>query len=110
MIEHAGELRHRIQIVKIVNAIDEEGMPAASDVPVCYCWAAVKDAGSREFYEAAAQQLEDVVNFTIRWRTDIKPGMVAIHDGMRHEILQVSRLSHMRDFMQLRTNRRAVVA
>jgi SPP1 family predicted phage head-tail adaptor len=110
MIEQAGELRHRIQIVKVVNVQDSEGIMTPSDVSVCYCWAAVKDAGNREFYEAAAQQLEDVVNFVIRWNTDIKPGMVAIHDDMRHEIVQVSRLSHMRDFMQLKTNRKAVIA
>ncbi len=110
MIEQAGELRHMISIVKVVNTKDAESITTSSDVAVCTCWASVKDAGSREFYQAAAQQLEDVVNFVIRWRTDIKAGMVIVFDGARHEIKQVSRLSHARDYILLKTNRRAVIA
>lgn len=110
MTTQAGDLRHRIRIVKISYAPDGEGNMIPSDSEVCTCWAAAKDAGINEFYSAAARQLDDVVNFTIRWREGLAPGMVIIHAGARHEIVQVSRLSHLRDFMVIKTNRRSVIA
>ena len=109
MIKNIAELRHPIEIVKAISTrINGEMVP--HDDTVCNCYAAVQDAGSSEFFAAAATQFTDVVNFTIRWQEGISPGMVVVYAGRRHSIMQVSRLSHRQDFMLLKTGRKAAAS
>jgi len=107
LIKNISELRHPIEVVKVVSArVNGEMVP--HDETVCNCYAAIQDAGSSEYYAAAAAQFTDVVNFTIRWQEGISPGMVVIYGGRRHSVVQVSRLGHRQDFMVLKTGRKAV--
>ena len=72
---HPGELRHKIEIGYTENAMNENGYPAPTDVVVCRVWAAVTDAGNQHYRAADVMNTEAVINFTIRYREDIKPGM-----------------------------------
>lgn len=110
MINQAGELRHQIQILALNADVGDECEVTTTESVVCNCWAAVKDVVQREAYDADARQLLDTVNFTVRWRTGITPGMLVVFGGVRHEIKQVNQQSHLRDFMTLQTVRRAVTA
>lgn len=106
----AGDLRHRISVGRTVTTTNENGYPVESDVIICRVWASARDAGYREFFEAAASNLEDVVNFAIRYRADIEPGMWVEYEGQRREIVQVNGFDHLRDFLLLKTARRKAVS
>lgn len=72
---HPGDLRHLVEIGYTENAINENGYPEAKDVVICKVWAAATDAGNQSYRAADVMNTEAVVNFTIRRRNDIKPGM-----------------------------------
>lgn len=72
---HPGDLRHLIEIGYTENVITENGYPDPKDVVVCKVWAAVTDAGNQHYRSADVMNTEAVINFTIRYQEDIKPGM-----------------------------------
>ena len=72
---HPGELRHLVAIGYTENVINENGYPTPTDVVVCKVWAAITDAGNQHYRAADLMNSEAVLNFTIRYREDIKPGM-----------------------------------
>ena len=69
---HPGDLRHLVEIGHTINEINENGYPESTDVVVCKVWAAVIDAGNQHYRAADVMNTEAVINFTIRYRTDIK--------------------------------------
>ena len=70
-----GDLRHMVEIGYTENIINENGYPEPKDITVCRVWAAVIDAGNQHYRSADVVNTEAVLNFTIRYRTDVKPGM-----------------------------------
>jgi len=72
---HPGSLRHLVEIGYTENAINENGYPDPMDTVVCTVWAAAQDAGNQNFRAADAKNTEQVINFTIRYRSDVRPGM-----------------------------------
>jgi SPP1 family predicted phage head-tail adaptor len=94
----------------MATTTNENGYPVETDTVVCNVWASARDVGYREFFEAASGNLEDVVNFAIRYRPDIEPGMWVEFEGERREIVQVNGYDHLRDFLLLKTARRKAVS
>lgn len=72
---HPGDLRHRVEIGYTQNVVNENGYPEAKDIVVCRVWASATDAGNQHYRSADTMNTEAVINFTIRYRSDIKPGM-----------------------------------
>lgn len=72
---HPGDLKNRVQIGYTENRINDNGYPAPLDVVLCEVWASAIDAGNQHFRSADVMNTEQVVNFTIRYRDDVKPGM-----------------------------------
>lgn len=72
---HPGDLRNLVEIGYTENAINENGYPAPKDVVVCKVWASATDAGNQHFRAADTINAEAVINFTVRYRDDVKPGM-----------------------------------
>lgn len=72
---HPGDLRHRVEIGRTENVINENGYPNETDVVICRVWASATDAGNQHYRSADVMNTEAVVNFTIRYRPDIVPGM-----------------------------------
>ena len=72
---HPGSLRHLVEIGYTENAINENGFPEPTDHVLCKVWAAVTDAGNQHYRSADIMNTEAVVNFTIRYRSDVVPGM-----------------------------------
>ena len=67
-----GDLRHRVQIGYTENAVNENGYPEPRDVVVCTVWSSATDAGNQHYRSADVMNSEAVINFTIRWREDVK--------------------------------------
>lgn len=72
---HPGSLRHLVEIGYTENAVNENGFPEPTDHVLCKAWAAVTDAGNQHYRSADVMNTEAVVNFTIRYRSDVAPGM-----------------------------------
>jgi SPP1 family predicted phage head-tail adaptor len=106
----AGDLRHRIAVGRTATATNENGYPMETDTVICRLWASARDAGYKEFFEAASSNLEDVINFSIRYRPDVEPGMWVEFESQRREIVQVNGFDHLHDFLLLKTARRKAVS
>ena len=64
-----------IEIGYTQSTVNENGYPVPTEVLVCKVWSAVTDAGNQHYRSADVMKTEAVINFTIRYRPDIKPGM-----------------------------------
>ena len=53
----------------------QPGDPEPKDVVLCRVWASAVDAGNQHYRAADVMNTEQVINFTIRYRRDVKPGM-----------------------------------
>ena len=79
-----GDLRHLVEIGYTENTVNENGYPEPADIVVCKAWASADDAGNQTFFAADTENAEAVINFTIRYRSDVCPGMwVRFRDGKR---------------------------
>ncbi len=110
ILPNAGNLNKKVSIIKTIISQDEEGNRLCQDSLVCQVWAGVQDATMREYYEAARNQMDHVVNFSVRYRPDIKEGMFVLLSGEKYEIKQVNAFLHKRDYLTLKTTRWAVSA
>lgn len=72
---HPGDLRHLVEIGYTENRFNENGYPEETDIVLCKVWSAVTDAGNQHYRSADVMNTEAVVNFTIRYRADVVPGM-----------------------------------
>ena len=101
---HPGYMRHRIEIGKTVNTINENGYPIADDQVVCKVWAGVIDAGNQEYRTADAQNSEAVINFTIRYRSDVVPGMWVKFRGKKWDITTLGEYAFKKTYLGLKAS------
>lgn len=101
---HPGDLRHRIQIGYTENTINENGYPEARDVTVCKAWASVYDAGNQNYRAADVMNTEAVLNFTIRYRSDVKPGMWIKFQNRKWDITTLGEYSFGRTYLGLKAS------
>ena len=83
---HPGDLRNLVEIGYTENVINENGYPEPTDIVLCTVWAAALDAGNQHFRAADTVNTEAVINFTIRYRSDISPGMWVRFRGEKWKI------------------------
>lgn len=98
----AGDLRHRITIQCPARSKDAHGRIVSEWQPLCEIYAAVRNVSAREFFAAAAVHMEDVVTFSIRWRSDIDSSMRIIFRGNAYGIMEVNHLSYQGDYMTIK--------
>lgn len=101
---HPGDLRHRIKIGYSENTINGNGYPEAKDVVICTAWAAAYDAGNQNFRAADVVNAESVVNFTIRYRKDIKPGMWIDFQDKRWWITTLGEYAFTKQYLGLKAS------
>lgn len=97
-----GDLRWRIEIVSPVAAVSENGYPETRDERICTCWAQVTQSGDSTNQEANAQAQAGALNFAIRWREDIAPGMAIIFEGTRYEIVALGGFDFKKRFLGMK--------
>lgn len=101
---HPGELRHMVEIGYTENIINANGYPEGTDVVVCRVWAAAMDAGNQHYRSADVMNTEAVINFTIRWRGDIKPGMWVRFQNEKYDITTLGEYGFKRDYLGLKAS------
>ena len=99
---HPGDLRHLVEIGYTENEVNEEGYPEPTDVVICKVWAAAVDAGNQHYRAADAMNTEAVINFTIRYRSDVKPGMWVRFQGEKWNISTLGEYQFKRTYLGLK--------
>lgn len=100
---NVGVFRHAIQLQKRTTVKDERGNAISSWETVAQTFAAVRDVSGRDFFAAAAHQVENVVTFTLRWRSGLTSDMRIVFAGAPYEIIQINHLGYnKRDFMSIK--------
>ncbi|WP_422824346.1 phage head closure protein [Xenorhabdus bharatensis] len=87
----AGELRHRIRLLRPVIHRDELGAEMFSHSTVATVWAKVEAVSNRKIRTADQQQVIEVQQFTVRPRRDIQPGWLIEHQDRRFTVCTVDR-------------------
>ena len=98
----AGDLRTHIDLLAPVSTINARGRRETSWAEPITVAAGKSDVSGREFYEAQAYNAEDVVTFTIRYRTDVNATWRARHGEVLYNIVEVNHLGYMGDFLRLK--------
>ena len=101
---HPGDLRNLVEIGYTENAINENGYPNPTDVVVCRVWASTIDAGNQHYRAADVMNAEAVINFAIRYRTDIKPGMWVRFRGEKWRISTLGEYAFKRKYLGLKAS------
>lgn len=105
----AGELNQRIEIVSPVAEVTENGYPVTRDEKICSVWAQVVQSGDSTNPEAGANAQAMALNFVIRYRDGIRPGMVVLFDGGRYEIVAVGGFNFKKRFVGMKTVKAGVI-
>lgn len=98
----SGDLRHPIVLQRPDTHVNEKGRRITGWTDAAAVHAAIADVSGREFWAAHAVQAEDVVTFTIRWRTGIDAGWRVVYREQKYNILEVNHLGYMRDYIRLK--------
>ena len=101
---HPGDLKHRVEIGYTEHVVSEHGYPQETDIVICRVWASATDAGNQHYRSADVMNTEAVVNFTIRYRADIKPGMWVKFHGEKWTISTLGEYSFRRDYLGLKAS------
>ena len=99
---HPGDLKHLVEIGYTENTVNENGYSEPTDTVVCRVWAAAVDAGNQHFRSADVMNTEAVINFTIRYRTDVKPGMWVRFQGEKWNISTLGEYQFKRTYLGLK--------
>lgn len=98
-----GQLREAIEIWERGDRKDKAGYLAPHERKLFTLRARRTAASSREVWEAYAAKTRNVVNFQIRPREGIRPGMWVRHGGMWYEIIAVQPGSWINAPMTIKT-------
>lgn len=104
-----GELNQRIKIVCPINEINENGYPEARDEVILTAWARVMQSGDSTNPEANANAQASALNFDIRYRAGIRPGMVVLFEGGRYEIVATGGYNFKKRFLGMKTVQSGVI-
>ena len=87
------------------ETVDQYGRRHVPEVPVAEVRGSAKDVSGRDFFEAAAHQLQHTVTFTTRWLDGLDASMLITWNGSAYEIDQINHLGYRRDFVQIKAHR-----
>ncbi len=102
MISGIGDLRHRITLQKEIAITDTDGFTKRDWQDFTTVWAAVENLHGREYWEAAAVQMENTVKFTIRYRNDITNDMRIRFRNRYFEIISIDNIKHRNEFIEIK--------
>lgn len=104
-----GELNRRIEIVAPVAEINESGYPEMHDEKVCETWAQVIQSGDATNDNGNALAQARSLMFVMRWREDVKAGMVVLLDGTRYEINALGYIGDRKCFLGVKAMETTVI-
>ena len=97
-----GDMRHRITILKPVNATDDNGFETETYENFKTVWASISNLHGREYFEAATSNAEKTVKFTIRYIDGIDNSMRISFGGKQYEITFIDNIKYENRFIEIR--------
>ena len=88
----------------ILTVAEVKTHPEPTDVVVYSVWASAIDAGNQHYRSADVMNTEQVVNFTIRYRPDVKPGMWVLFQGEKWNISTLGEYSFRKKYLGLKAS------
>lgn len=103
---NCGRMRFRVEIWKRDyehETVDAYGRRSVPEILVAQVYAAVSDVSGKEFYEAAAHQLQHTVTFTMRWM-EMSPSDYIKFRGEAYEVDEINHLGYRGDFLRVKAH------
>lgn len=102
MVVNAGELRHRIQIIRVVKARDADGYETRSETVVRSPWAKFSQPSGTELVKAGADMGQISGRFLIRWSaTKLSRKDIVRYRGQDWEIEYINPYGDSREYVEL---------
>jgi SPP1 family predicted phage head-tail adaptor len=106
--EKAGDLMEisalskRITLQELKTNINENGFEIEEWIDFKTVWAAVSNLHGREYYEAAAVQMENTVKFTIRYLEGIDTSMRILFKNKPYNIISLDNIKYRNKFIEIK--------
>lgn len=97
-----GDLRHRITFQKLVTTVNDSGFEDNVWEDYKTIWAALSNLHGREYYAAAAVQVENTVKFTIRYLPDIDTAMRISFRDKSYDIKAIDNIRYQNRFIEIK--------
>ncbi|MGR6835917.1 phage head closure protein [Syntrophomonas erecta] len=97
-----GDLRHRIAILEFTTYMDEWGNQISDWIETDHLWARVSNIHGREYFAAAAVQLEKMLVFTTRYREGLDESMRIRFQGRDYDIKFVDNIKYQNRYMEIK--------
>lgn len=94
-----GKLNKRISIGEMKEDYNDNGFPVTDFVEDFKTYARVKNLSGKQFYEAKAANLENIVEFTIRYRKDFNANKIIQFNGENYEIIHINNVDFSNKFL-----------
>ena len=97
-----GELRHRITFQRLTTTINENGFEIEEWKDFTTVWAKASNLHGREYFEAAAIQMENTLKFTIRYLSEIDTSMRIIFKERHYDIKSIDNIKYENKYMEIK--------
>lgn len=97
-----GSLNKRITIQELKTNINENGFEVEDWIDFKTVWAGVTNLHGREYFEAAAVQMENIVKFTVRYLDGIDTSMRILFKDKHYNITSIDNIKYKNRFIEIK--------
>ncbi len=97
-----ASLNKRITIQELKLSINENGFEIEEWIDYKRVWAGVSNLHGREYFDAAAIQMENTVKFTIRYLPGIDTSMRIVFKEKFYNITSIDNIKYRNRFMEIK--------
>lgn len=97
-----ASLNKRITIQELKLSINENGFEIEEWIDYKRVWAGVSNLHGREYFDAAAIQMENTVKFTIRYLPGIDTSMRIVFKEKFYNITSIDNIKYGNRFMEIK--------
>lgn len=97
-----GELRHRITLQRFTTIVTENGFDVETWQDYKTIWASISNLYGREYYQAAAIQVEKTVKFIIRYIEDVDTSTRILFRGKQYHITFIDNMKYANKFIEIK--------
>ena len=97
-----ASLNKRITLQELKLSINENGFEVEEWIDYKRVWAGVSNLHGREYFDAAAIQMENTVKFTIRYLPGIDTSMRIVFKDKNYNITSIDNIKYGNRFMEIK--------
>lgn len=97
-----ASLNKRITLQELKLTVNENGFEIEEWIDYKRVWAGVSNLHGREYFDAAAIQMENTVKFTIRYLPGIDTSMRIVLKGKNYNITSIDNIKYRNRFMEIK--------